>query len=50
MHETEENGYNILVETSKERDDYEDLDIDGRFWTGLIASEQGSETSGPIKP
>jgi hypothetical protein len=48
MHETEETE-NILVETSKVREVYEDLDIDGKFWTGLIASEQGNETSGPIK-
>jgi hypothetical protein len=49
MHETEENAYNILVKTSKEREDCEDLDVDGRFWTCLIASEQGTATSGPIE-
>jgi hypothetical protein len=49
MHETQENAYKVLVETSKGREGSEDLDEDGRFLTGLIASEQGSETSGPIK-
>jgi hypothetical protein len=49
MHETEETAYNIFLETSKEREDSEDLSIDGRFSTGLIAIEQGRETSGPMK-
>jgi hypothetical protein len=37
-HKTKENSYKMFVETSKERENYEDLDKNGRFLTGLVES------------